>query len=81
MTRSGAKPLLDVMKDLSILRLVDMRGNTDETLLGILENGEHYTTFSTFQVNPHNSCFFPLLIFWMLRGFSMVCRQRAVQVH
>ncbi|XP_073392623.1 uncharacterized protein [Physcomitrium patens] len=49
MTRSGAKPLLDVMKDLSILRLVDMRGNTDETLLGILENGEHYTTFSTFQ--------------------------------
>ncbi|KAG0627876.1 hypothetical protein M758_2G235000 [Ceratodon purpureus] len=49
MTRAGAKPLLDVMKDLNILRLVDVRGNSDDSLLGVLENGEHYTTFSTFQ--------------------------------
>lgn len=53
MTRLGAKPVLDVMKELNNLRLVDMRGNKDECLLGVLENGEHYTTFSTFQV-PQN---------------------------
>jgi len=50
MTRVGAKPLLDVMKEFHILRLVDIRGNVDEGLLGVLENGEHYTTFSTYQV-------------------------------
>ena len=60
MTRAGAKPLLDVMKELNILRLVDIRGNTDDTLLGVLENGEHYTTFSTFQVSL-NCCFMSLL--------------------
>lgn len=49
MTRVGAKPILDVMKELNVLRLVDMRGNTDENLLGVLEFGEHYTTFSSFQ--------------------------------
>ena len=53
MTRLGAKPVLDLMKELNVLRLVDMRGNKDESLLGVLENGEHYTTFSTFQV-PRN---------------------------
>lgn len=42
--------MLDVMKELHILRLVDIRGNADEGLLGVLENGEHYTTFSTYQV-------------------------------
>jgi len=50
MTRVGAKPLLDVMKELHILKLVDIRGNIDDDLLGVLENGEHYTTFSTYQV-------------------------------
>ncbi|KAG0630928.1 hypothetical protein M758_1G214500 [Ceratodon purpureus] len=50
-TRVGAKFLLDVMHEFNILRLVDLRGNEDEKLLGVLENGEHYTQFSTFQVN------------------------------
>lgn len=50
MTRVGAKPILDVMRELNILRLVDMRGNSDKNLLGVLEGGEHYTTFSSFQV-------------------------------
>lgn len=50
MTRVGAKPILDVMRELNILRLVDMRGNSDKNLLGVLEGGEHYTTFSFFQV-------------------------------
>ena len=50
-TRVGAKLLLDVMHEFNILRLVDLRGNEDEKLLGVLENGEHYTQFSTFQVN------------------------------
>lgn len=60
MTRAGAKPLLDVMKEMNTLRLVDIRGNTDDSLLGVLENGEHYTTFSTFQV-PHDCCSLSLL--------------------
>lgn len=50
MTRAGAKPLLDVMKEKRTLRLVDIRGNADDNLLGVLENGEHYTTFSSYQV-------------------------------
>lgn len=60
MTRLGAKPVLDVMKEFNVLRLVDMRANKDECLLGVLENGEHYTTFSTFQV-PQN-CPVPLCL-------------------
>lgn len=51
MTRVGAKYLLDVMHEFNILRLVDLRGNEDDKMLGVLENGEHYTSFSTFQVN------------------------------
>ena len=51
MTRVGAKYLLDVMHEFNILRLVDLRGNEDDKVLGVLENGEHYTSFSTFQVN------------------------------
>lgn len=49
-TRAGAKPLLHVMQELSILRLVDLRDNLEEDLLGVLECGEHYIAFSKFQV-------------------------------
>lgn len=64
MTRVGAKPILDVMRELNILRLVDMRGNLDKNLLGVLEGGEHYTTFSSFQVGR--------LYIWLLSLSSLL---------
>lgn len=73
MTRAGAKPLLDVMKDLNTLRLVDIRGNTDGSLLGVLENGEHYTTFSTFQVSHNLLHALPPLLMWQIAtAFSLM---------
>lgn len=66
MTRVGAKPILDVMRELNILRLVDMRGNSDKNLLGVLEGGEHYTTFSTFQVGRLYILLLSLFFFFFL---------------
>jgi hypothetical protein len=47
LTSSGAKALLDIMKDINVLQLVDLRGNNEnDNLLGVLEGGEHYMAFS-----------------------------------
>ncbi len=47
LTSSGAKALLDIMKDMNVLQLVDLRGNNEnDDLLGVLESGEHYMAFS-----------------------------------
>ncbi|MCO5603587.1 hypothetical protein L7F22_057738 [Adiantum nelumboides] len=48
LTRASGKLLLDVM-EWAILRFVDLRDNVDNRLMGVLEDGQHLTSFSRMQ--------------------------------
>ncbi|KAI5061446.1 hypothetical protein GOP47_0023951 [Adiantum capillus-veneris] len=49
LTRVSGKLLLDVMEEWAILRFVDLRDNVDNSLMGVLEEGQHLTSFSRVQ--------------------------------
>ncbi|MCO5598065.1 hypothetical protein L7F22_052155 [Adiantum nelumboides] len=49
LTRVSGKLLLDVMEEWATLRFVDLRDNVDNRLMGVLEDGQHLTSFSRMQ--------------------------------
>ncbi|MCO5576912.1 hypothetical protein L7F22_030733 [Adiantum nelumboides] len=49
LTRVSGKLLLDVMEEWATLRFVDLRDNVENRLMGVLEDGQHLTSFSQMQ--------------------------------